>query len=37
MKRIKQLAYYVSAAFLLIACQSYKKVPYLQDAEGGII
>ena len=33
MKRIKQLAYYVLAAFLLTACQSYKKVPYLQDAE----
>ena len=33
MKRIKQLGYYVLAAFLLTACQSYKKVPYLQDAE----
>ena len=33
MKRMKQLGYYVLAAFLLTACQSYKKVPYLQDAE----
>lgn len=30
---MKQLGYYVLAAFLLTACQSYKKVPYLQDAE----
>ena len=28
---MKQLGYYVLAAFLLTACQSYKKVPYLQD------
>ena len=33
MKRIKQLGYYVLTVFLLTACQSYKKVPYLQDAE----
>ena len=33
MKIMKQLGYYVLAAFLLTACQSYKKVPYLQDAE----
>ena len=33
MKRMKRLGYYVLAAFLLTACQSYKKVPYLQDAE----
>ena len=33
MKRMKQLGYYVLTAFLLTACQSYKKVPYLQDAE----
>ena len=33
MKRMKQLGYYVLAAFLFTACQSYKKVPYLQDAE----
>ena len=33
MKRMKQLGYYVLAAILLPACQSYKKVPYLQDAE----
>ena len=33
MKKMKQLGYYVLAAFLLTACQSYKKVPYLQDAE----
>ena len=33
MKRMKQLGYYVLAAFLLTACQSYKKVPYLQDTE----
>ncbi len=32
MKKMKQLGYYVLAAFLLTACQSYKKVPYLQDA-----
>lgn len=30
---MKQLGYYVLATFLLTACQSYKKVPYLQDAE----
>ena len=30
---MKQLFYCVLAAFLLTACQSYKKVPYLQDAE----
>ena len=30
---MKRLGYYVLAAFLLTACQSYKKVPYLQDAE----
>lgn len=30
---MKQLVYYVLAAFLLTACQSYKKVPYLQDAD----
>ncbi len=34
---MKQLGYYVLATFLLTACQSYKKVPYLQDAEGGIV
>ena len=28
---MKQLGYYVLATFLLTACQSYKKVPYLQD------
>ena len=33
MNRMKQLVYCVLAAFLLTACQSYKKVPYLQDAE----
>ena len=33
MKRIKQLVYCVLSVFLLTACQSYKKVPYLQDAE----
>ena len=33
MNGMKQLIYYVLAAFLLTACQSYKKVPYLQDAE----
>ena len=33
MKKMKQLGYYVLAVFLLTACQSYKKVPYLQDAE----
>ena len=33
MKKMKQLGYYVLATFLLTACQSYKKVPYLQDAE----
>ena len=33
MKRMKQLGYYVLAAFLLTACQSYKKVPYLQGSE----
>ena len=30
---MKQLVYCVLAAFLFTACQSYKKVPYLQDAE----
>ena len=30
---MKRLGYYVLAVFLLTACQSYKKVPYLQDAE----
>ena len=33
MKRMKQLGYCILAAWLLTACQSYKKVPYLQDAE----
>ena len=33
MKRMKHLVYCVLAAFILTACQSYKKVPYLQDAE----
>ena len=33
MKRLKQLFYCVLAAFMFAACQSYKKVPYLQDAE----
>ena len=33
MKRMKQLGYCVLAVFMLTACQSYKKVPYLQDAE----
>ena len=30
---MKYLAYCVWVAFMLTACQSYKKVPYLQDAE----
>lgn len=30
---MKQLSYFVLAALLLTACQSYKKVPYLQDVE----
>ena len=30
---MKQLGYCVLTVFLLAACQSYKKVPYLQDAE----
>lgn len=33
MKMMKQLSYLVLAALLLTACQSYKKVPYLQDVE----
>ena len=33
MKKMKQLGYCLLVAFLLTACQSYKKVPYLQDAE----
>ena len=33
MKRLKQLFYCVLAAFMFTGCQSYKKVPYLQDAE----
>lgn len=33
MERIKQLGYCVLAVFLLTACQSYKKVPYLQNVE----
>ena len=33
MKKMKQLGYCLLVAFLLTACQSYKKVPYLQDTE----
>lgn len=33
MKRLKQLFYCVLAALMFTGCQSYKKVPYLQDAE----
>ena len=33
MKRMKQFIYCILVAWLLTACQSYKKVPYLQDAE----
>ena len=33
MKRLKELFYYVLAALMFTSCQSYKKVPYLQDAE----
>ena len=33
MNKIKQLAYCAMAVLLFTACQSYKKVPYLQDAE----
>ena len=33
MKRLKQLFYCVLAAFMFTACQSYKKVSYLQYAE----
>ena len=33
MKRLKQLFYCVLVALMFTGCQSYKKVPYLQDAE----
>ena len=33
MKKMKQLGYCLLVAFLLTACQSYKKVPYLQSYE----
>lgn len=32
-KMNKQLLFWLMLPFLLVACQSYKKVPYLQDAE----
>ena len=31
MKKLKQLILGVLLAIVLISCQSYKKVPYLQD------
>ena len=33
MKRLKQLFYCALATLMFTGCQSYKKVPYLQDAE----
>ena len=33
MKRLKQLFYCALATLMFTSCQSYKKVPYLQDAE----
>lgn len=33
MMRIRKMAYCLLLSSLLVACQSYKKVPYLQDAE----
>ena len=31
MRKLKRLTLGVLLAFLLVSCQSYKKVPYLQD------
>ena len=31
MRNLKRLTLGVLLAFLLVSCQSYKKVPYLQD------
>lgn len=31
MKRLNRLTFWILLAFLLVSCQSYKKVPYLQD------
>ena len=31
MRKLKRLTFGALLAFLLVSCQSYKKVPYLQD------
>ena len=33
MRKLKRLTLGALLAFLLVSCQSYKKVPYLQDTE----
>ena len=33
MNRLNKQLFWLMLTFLLVACQSYKKVPYLQDVE----